>query len=87
MNRVTTSARIMVARSGVVVTPFATLVEGMVQHGMARPVAEIYASFDLGIARGDFGSTSDTVRRLTGRQPQSAGEFLTANRVALLGAP
>jgi NAD(P)H dehydrogenase (quinone) len=66
--------------------PVAAVVEGLVQHGLPRPVAEIYASFDVGIARGDFAAVTDTVSRLTGRQPQSVRDFLAASRAALLGA-
>lgn len=60
--------------------PHAALVEGMVQHGLPRPVAEIYASFDAGIAAGELAVATDVVARLTGKQPESLGEFLRRTR-------
>jgi NAD(P)H dehydrogenase (quinone) len=62
--------------------PLAALVDGMVQHGLPRPLAEIYASFDAGVAAGELAVTSDVVQRFTGRAPESLGEFLRRNRAA-----
>jgi NAD(P)H dehydrogenase (quinone) len=58
--------------------PFEALVAGMVEHGLPRPIAEMYASFDLAAARGDFAGVTDVVERLTGRKPQSVRDFLGA---------
>ncbi len=63
--------------------PVDQLIAGMVEHGLPRPVAEIYASFDVAIAAGALARVTDTVARLTGRPPQSVGEFLRANRAKL----
>jgi NAD(P)H dehydrogenase (quinone) len=63
--------------------PLPALVDGLVQHGLPRPVAEIYASFDAAIARGEVAAVSDGVQRLTGKPPQSLRDFLAAHREAL----
>jgi NAD(P)H dehydrogenase (quinone) len=65
--------------------PVEALIEGMVEHGMPRPIAELYASFDVGIARGQLAGVSDTVERLTGSKPQRLLDFLGAHRAALAG--
>lgn len=65
--------------------PLAALVEGMVQHGLPRPVAEIYASFDAGIAAGELEGVSDTVQRLTGKKPESVAELLRRSKAAWAG--
>lgn len=66
--------------------PLPALVDGMVQHGLPRAVAEIYASFDDAIARGQAAHVSDSVQRLTGKPPQSLRDFLAAHRQALTPA-
>ena len=66
------------------VTPEA-LLEGMVQHGLPKPVAEIYASFDAAAAKGQLALVTDTVAKLTGRPPQSLRSFLSDARAVLLG--
>ena len=63
--------------------PASALIEGMVAHGMPKPVAELYASFDLGIAKGDLATVTQNVSQLTGTGPQSIKAFLMANRAAL----
>jgi NAD(P)H dehydrogenase (quinone) len=60
--------------------PQPALIAGMVEHGLPKPVAEIYASFDAAIAQGKLARVSDTVQRLTGRAPQSVADFLRAHR-------
>jgi NAD(P)H dehydrogenase (quinone) len=65
--------------------PLEALVEGMVQHGLPRPVAEVYASFDAGIAAGELAKVSDVVERLTGKQPEKFGDFLRRNQAAWAG--
>jgi NAD(P)H dehydrogenase (quinone) len=62
--------------------PLNALIDGMVQHGLPRPLAEIYASFDTGIAAGELDVASDAVMRHTGTKPQSMGDFLRANKAA-----
>jgi NAD(P)H dehydrogenase (quinone) len=61
-----------------------TLVGYMTGAGMPRPVAEAYATFDTAIAQGEFDAVSSAVEDLTGRKPQSIGEFLSAHREVLL---
>jgi NAD(P)H dehydrogenase (quinone) len=65
--------------------PLEALVDGMVQHGLPRPMAEIYASFDAGFAAGEAASVSDTVERLTGKKPESLGDFLRRTKAAWAG--
>ena len=66
--------------------PLAALIEGMVQHGLPRPVAEIYASFDAGTAAGDLDVKSDHVERFTGQRPVAMRDFLRENQAAWAGA-
>ncbi|MDP2313373.1 MAG: SDR family oxidoreductase [Pseudomonadota bacterium] len=66
--------------------PVDALIQGMVQHGLPQPVAEIYASFDVSTAKGELQEISDGLVRLTGRPPQSVRAFLVANRAALAAA-
>jgi NAD(P)H dehydrogenase (quinone) len=65
--------------------PLAALVEGMVQHGLPRPLAEIFASFDSGTAAGELAVVSDTVARFTGKQPQALGDFLRQTKAVWAG--
>jgi len=58
------------------------LVDGMVQHGLPRPIAEVYASFDAGTAAGELDLKSDHVERFTGQKPQTLRDFLRANLAA-----
>jgi NAD(P)H dehydrogenase (quinone) len=53
------------------------------EHGLPAPVAALFVSFDLGIARGDLAPVADTVQALTGRAPQSVRDFLSEHRAAL----
>jgi NAD(P)H dehydrogenase (quinone) len=64
--------------------PKDALIEGAVQHGLPRPVAEILASFDVSIANGQLETVTDAVEKLTGQKPQSIREFIAANREAFL---
>jgi NAD(P)H dehydrogenase (quinone) len=56
--------------------PLSALVDGMVQHGLPRPLAEIFASFQAGFAAGELAAVSDAAPRLTGRQPETLRDFL-----------
>jgi NAD(P)H dehydrogenase (quinone) len=62
--------------------PHEAIVDGMVQHGLPRPVAEVYASFDAGFAAGELAQVSDTVERLTGKKPEKLGDFLRRSKAA-----
>jgi hypothetical protein len=70
-----------------VTIPLEALVQGMVEHGLPRPVAEVYASFDMAIAKGELATVSDAVQHVTGRTPQSLRDYLVANRTALASPP
>jgi NAD(P)H dehydrogenase (quinone) len=65
--------------------PLSALLDGMVQHGLPRPIAEIYASFDAGTAAGDLDVKSDHVERFTGRKPVAMRDFLRENLAAWAG--
>lgn len=60
------------------------MVAGMVGAGLPEAVARFLVTFDLAIAHGSLAVASNTVAELTGTAPQSVGEFLAANRAALL---
>lgn len=63
--------------------PAEALIAGLVQHGFPPPLAEVFAGFDVAIARGDLALTTGAVELLTGAPPQSVRAFLDANRAAL----
>jgi NAD(P)H dehydrogenase (quinone) len=62
-------------------------IDGAVQHGLRRHVAEIVASFDVSIATGQFETVTDAVMTLTGKKPQSLRGFIAGNREAFLAPP
>ncbi len=63
-----------------------TLIGGMEQAGLPRPLAEAYASFDDGVAQGKMNVVSSAVEELTGRAPTSVADFLASQREAVLSA-
>ena len=65
--------------------PLDALIDGMVQHGLPRPLAEAYASFDAATAAGELDLKSDNVERFTSKKPQTLSDFLRANKAAWLG--
>ncbi len=56
------------------------------QGGMPEAVAKLWVSFDVGMARGFFGPASTAFRELTGQEPTSVANFLSAHRDALVAA-
>lgn len=62
-------------------------IQGMVTAGLPRPAAEVYASFDAGMAQGYFSGVSTAFEELTGQKPDSVAEFLAAHRDTLLRGP
>ena len=66
--------------------PVPALIEGMVGHGLPRPVAELLASFDAAAALGQYREVSRTVEQLSGTRPTSVASYLRAQRAALLPA-
>lgn len=57
-----------------------TLIQNMVGAGLPRPVAEIYASFDAGIAANELSGVSSAFEELTGQKPTRVADFLAAHR-------
>ncbi len=56
------------------------LIDGMVAHGLPKPLAEIFASFDTNTAAGRVGVVTDDFRRLTGRDPLPYRDWLAQQR-------
>jgi hypothetical protein len=56
----------------------------MVAAGLPKAIAEVLVTFDTGIAAGTLAVVSNAVAELTGKAPQSVGDFLATNREALL---
>ncbi len=55
----------------------------LVGHGLPAPFADLLASFDVGISKGDLANVTDTVQRFSGQSPKSVKQFLTENRSVL----
>ncbi len=55
-------------------------VAGLMQAGLPEMMARAYATFETAAERGELASVSSAVRDLVGRQPQTVGDFLVANR-------
>ncbi|MFV2172676.1 NAD(P)H-binding protein [Actinomadura sp. LOL_016] len=60
--------------------PVAELARRNLDAGMPEPFAAALAGVDADIARGGADRVTDTVRRLTGRQPRSFADFARARR-------
>lgn len=67
-----------------VALPLETLIQGMVDSGLPRPVAEVYASFDDAAAKGKLDVVTNVVETLTGKQPIRLADYIAANRDELL---
>ena len=50
---------------------------------MPLPIAQLLVSFETAGNRGQLAVVSSVVRELTGKDPQSVRDFLSANRAAL----
>lgn len=57
----------------------------MVEHGLPKLVAELFASFDAAAEKGQLADVTDTVAKYAGRPPQSVTSFLSDARAVLLG--
>lgn len=55
---------------------------GLVEHGLPPAVAELMTSFEVGIARAELATPTDTVLELTGETPENLASFLERNRAA-----
>jgi NAD(P)H dehydrogenase (quinone) len=62
-------------------------IDGAVQHGLPRPLAEILTSIDVSIANGQLETVTDAVEKLAGKKPQTIREFIAGNREAFLAPP
>ncbi len=63
--------------------PSAAYIDGMVSHGVPRPVADLLASFDRAALRGDYQALSPAVRDFGGAAPISVRDFLRSQLAAL----
>lgn len=61
------------------------LVAGLTAHGFPPAIADVYASFDVAIEKGDFHVVSSTVKELTGNAPESVAAFLGRHASAITG--
>ncbi|HTJ77820.1 MAG TPA: SDR family oxidoreductase [Rariglobus sp.] len=62
----------------------ATVEADWVQAGVPARLAAVLATFDAGIAKGEFGRASRVVSELTGRPPMNLPAFIRAHRAHLL---
>jgi NAD(P)H dehydrogenase (quinone) len=58
----------------------------LIAAGTPEPIAKMLVSGQMAIAQGKMGVATTAVKELTGREPVSAREFLSARRAALLPA-
>lgn len=81
-------ARILTEITGKAITyvpaDAAAVKQGMVAGGVPEPIADLYVSFDVAIARGLLAQATSTVRELTGKEPESVASFLARNKSALV---
>lgn len=80
-------AKVLAAVSGkpvtyIPVSPEAA-VAGMVDHGLPKPLAELFVTFDVGVSRGELAVVSPAFEELTGERPQALRDWLTDRRAAL----
>ncbi len=61
------------------------LKQNLLAAGLPQPIADLVASFDAGIAKGQFEAVTNTVEELTGRKPVGVADFVAAQRAALAG--
>ncbi len=61
------------------------LVAGLTAHGFPPAIADVYASFDVAIEKGDFHVVSSTVKELTGNAPESVAAFLARHASVITG--
>ncbi len=58
----------------------------LIAVGTPEPIAKMLVSGQMAIAQGKMGTPTTAVKELTGREPMSVREFLSAHRAALLPA-
>jgi NAD(P)H dehydrogenase (quinone) len=64
----------------------AQLTQGLIGAGVPEPFAYLFAEFDRATREGDLSATSDVVKRLTGRAPDTLRDFVRASAQALTSA-
>jgi len=60
--------------------------DGLLAAGVPPPFADLLTEFDRVTREGELGVTSDTVRRLTGRDPETLRDYIGAHAQALTAA-
>jgi NAD(P)H dehydrogenase (quinone) len=58
----------------------------LIAAGTPEPIAKLLVSSQMAIAQGKMGTPTTAVKELTGREPMSVREFLSAHRAALMPA-
>lgn len=58
----------------------------LIAAGTPEPIAKLLVSSQMAISQGTMGTPTTAVKELTGREPMSVREFLSAHRAALLPA-
>jgi NAD(P)H dehydrogenase (quinone) len=58
----------------------------LIAMGTPEPIAKMLVSGQLAVAQGKMGTATAVVKELTGREPMSVREFLSAHKVALMPA-
>lgn len=58
----------------------------LIAAGTPEPIAKLLVSSQIAIAQGKMGTPTNAVKELTGRDPVSVREFLSAHRAALMPA-
>ena len=71
----------------VVHVPVEGLIQGMLSAGVPEGMAQVFASFDVAISKGDLGGNADDFKTLTGVEPQGFEDWLTNNSAALAAPP
>ncbi len=69
----------------VAITPEERIAQ-LIAAGTPDPIAKIMVSSQVAISQGKMGTPTTAVKELTGREPMSVREFLSAHREALLPA-
>lgn len=54
------------------------LMQNLLAAGLPQPIVDLVASFDAGIAKGQFEAVTNTVEELTGRKPTGVADFVAA---------
>jgi len=64
----------------VIQVPVEAIIEGAKSHGVPEPVAIVFASFDTAAKAGNLSAVTSDVETLTGKAPQSFGDWLVENK-------